>query len=662
MRKQIIQTIRRLMNSLKAQWASLRPLITKTLSTQSTGEPSALTIKRGVIYKGLLALVAVILAVVMLFTMTTAWYKNVVQTSGLLFHVDQWGLDSSVNVQDELIGAVPGDNGVINLSVDNTSTGVISVTFGVSKGDLYNELADMRKRLFFYIDDMAYRGGEHTSRVYLNSVETYSYTVLPQHDLVLGTNGNAAPLCWEWVFDVLGYYFYGSVIAEGTASVSEYLRPIDYTLDNATFRNGVLTTVDGTTTTAEFLQELSEYDGYEGTVGEAVIASDGRVYYPVSVDDEGTGVWIYLCNWGEIEYETTEDTRLGSAENDTDRQFETYLHVTAQQKQLSVIDVATEAQLTDALNSNAYDLVQLTGNVALTQRLRLKVVGEKILDLNGYTLSSDQSYMLSAYQDVSLTIMNGTIKGGGTATSYAVTATSSDVALSNVTITDCRYGVCANDSSSPQADSYVTMTGCTIRSSVGCVYVLGNGTSTKADTCVVIEDCELESTGYYAVLGNGSTEGTDIRILNSKLRGVDSGIYHPQANSTLLLQGSTVEAVTPVVVKGGSVEIIDSTITALTGEEYDKMIEPPMLANSGFACTGAGVYVETNYNKPCVVKISGNTSVTSTHCDAITKMEVDNPQFVIVVTGGKYSHDVSAFVDANYICKKEKDHWVVSER
>ena len=28
---------------------------------------------------------------------------------------------------------------------------------------------------------------------------------------ILGENGNAAPLMWEWVFDVVGYYFLGTV-------------------------------------------------------------------------------------------------------------------------------------------------------------------------------------------------------------------------------------------------------------------------------------------------------------------------------------------------------------------------------------------------------------------------------------------------------------------
>lgn len=612
-------------------------------------------------YKAVLATAAVMLAVVMLFAMTAAWYKNVVQTSGLLFHVDQWGLDSSVSIQDDLIGARPGSNGLINLSVDNTSDGIISVTLNVNKGGLESEIADMTKRLYFYIDDMAYRGGEHTPRVYLNSLEIYSYTVLPEQNLVLGDNGNGAPLRWEWVFDVVGYYFKGTVTDKTTATIEEYLRPVEYVLDKATFHDGVLTTVDGNTTPAAFIEALSEQDGFEGTVTTTVTASDGRVYYPVSVDEEGNGVWIYLCNLGEIELETLNDTKLGSAEADADRQFETYLHITAQQKQLTVVEVSTEAELQAALEDNVHDMVQLAGNVALSDTMHLRTPGEKIIDLGGYTLTSEYKYGLRVYEDMTLTVMNGSVKGVGSAAKYGICAIGGDIALSNVTVSDFEYGVSTIDSSAERSDSRLTMRGCTIRASKGCVYALGNGDKTSADTCVVIEDCLLESTGYYALLGNGSSDyaGTDVRVFGSTLRGMDSAIYHPQYDSSLYVEGSLLEAATPVVVKSGEIELESVTINALTGAGYDELIVEPELVGGGFSCTGAGVYVETNYDMPCSVTVSGDTTITATHHDAVLKFEDTNPLFTITVTGGKYSHDVSDFLAEGYTCTKEGDYWVV---
>lgn len=628
--------------------------------SKGTADAPAFTLKRTAIHKGLLAVAALTLAVVMLFAMTAAWYKNVVQTSGLLFHVDQWGLDSSVNVTDELIGAAPGDSGRIDLSVDNTSDGIISVSLAVSKGDMYNALADMRKRVFFYIDDMVYRGGEHTPRVYLNSVEAYSYTVLPAQNLVLGENGNAAPLMWEWVFDVLGFYFYGTVTPTTEAEIAEYLRPVEYRLDQATFRDGELETVDGTTTPAAFLEQLSDRDGYEGTVTTSVTSDDGRVYYPVTVNEDGEGVWIYLCDLGEIEYETVVDTTLGSAEADTDRQFETCLHVTAQQRQLEVIEVATEAQLSDALNDNLHDMVQLTGNVALSSSLKVGGIHEKILDLNGHSLSAQANAVVEVEEGSSLTMLNGTLQGSGTSSAYGLTVTGGDVALSNVTITDTAQAVRIWDPNASYNDSRVTLTGCTIRcSSIG-VHMRGNGSKTVADTVLIIDDCLIDSDGYYALTGSGNTDtsGTDIHVRNSTLRSVNgSAIYHPQRDSTLLVENSLLESFTAVTIKGGTATFVDTRIHGVACEGLTPA--EPGFAGSGYVDTGAGVYVETGYNYPSTVTITGDSEVTSVNADAVLFYDSTNPLYTITVTGGKYSSDVSAFLADGYRCVKDGNYWVV---
>lgn len=632
--------------------------------SRGKADAPAFSLKRTAIHKGLLALATLTLAVVMLFAMTAAWYKNVVQTSGLLFNVEQWGLDSSVNVTDELIGAAPGDSGSISLSVDNTSDGIIGVTLGISKGDMYNDLADMRKRVFFYIDDMVYRGGEHTPRVYLNSVETYSYTVLPAQNLVLGDNGNAAPLKWEWVFDVLGFYFYGTVTATDVAEISEYLRPVEYTLDKATFRDGALETVDGTTTPAAFIEQLTDIDGFEGVVTTTVTAADGRVYYPVTVDEKGEGVWIYLCNLGEIEYETVVDTNLGSAVEDTDRQFETYLHVTAQQKQLTVTQVATADLLEAALNDNVNDMVQLTGDVALSTTLAVSGINEKILDLNGHTLSTEASTLAEVTEHSSLTVMDGTLQGAGTDSCYGVLVKGGDVALSNVTVTDTAQGIRITDDAVSYNDSRVTLTGCTVRSATAGIFIKGNGPVTASATCLIIEDSTIECDGYYALSGNGTASakgnyGTDILIRNSTLRAESSAIYHPQRESILTVESCTLIGVTPVAIKGGTVSISDTTVTALSGDAYAAEIVEPAFSDSGYANTGAGLYLETNYNYPCSVTLSGDNVVTAVYADALLQYESTNTLYSITVTGGKYSSDVSAFLPDGYRCVKDGDYWLV---
>lgn len=621
-------------------------------------------IKRGVLHKGLLAAAALVLAVIMLFAMTAAWYKNVVQTTGLIFHVDQWGLDSSVSIQDALINAAPGDTGRITMSVENASGGIIGVNLGVSTTSDENSIADMRKRLFFYIDDMAYRGREHTPRVYLNTQEFYSYTVLPEHDLHLGTNGNAASLVWEWVFDVVGYYFYGTVTDSSVADVDEYLRPVEYKLDDATFYDGVLTTVDGTTTPAEFIETLSENDGFEGTVTETVVASDGRVYYPVTADENGKGVWIYLCNLGEIERETALDTQLGAAAEEA-RQFEIYLHVTAQQRQLEVTQVTTESQLQEALNDTTYDLVQLTENIALSKVLTVQGTDEKILDLDGHTLSTQASTLVQVQEGASLTVMDGTLQGAGTGSAYGVEIKGGDVSMSGVTLMNAAQGLRISDNSSSYNDSRVTLTDCTIYSTVAGINLHGNGARTAADTVLVIDGCLIESTGYYALTGSGNTTsaGTDVHILNSTLRAIGAtgtAIYHPQLDSTLLVEDSVLEGFTTMAIKGGNVTVLDTQVLA-TAREGTKP-QTPAFSGSGYVNTGAAVYVETGYNYPCTVTIGGDSVITSENAEALIFYESTNPLYELTVTGGSYSHDVIAFLADGYVCEKDGDHWVVTEK
>lgn len=608
-----------------------------------------------------------LLALVMLFAITAAWYSNVVHSTGMIFRVSGWGLDSSVNIQEQLTMAAPGTSGTVSLTVQNTSEGLINVNLNVAKGGLYNQMADMRKRLYFYIDDVVQRNGETTERVYLNSTESYSYTVLSQHSLVLGENGNGAPLTWEWVYDVLGYYFYGTVTSAAEAQIKEYLRPIEYEFDRATFQNGQLETVDGTTSKEKFLKSLSETDGYAGTVttAQAVADAAGRVYYPVSVDKNGDGVWLYCCTLSEIEYETVVDTTLGGTTEEAMRRFQVYLNVVAQQKSLTVETVSGEQQLQQALNDRDCDMVRLTGNVQLSGSLSLSNAGEKLLDLAGYTLSGEQNGNLITVGDgSSLTVMNGTIAGPEGHTGTAIKVTGGDMAMSNVKMTGVEECIRIADDETKTNDSRVNITGCDFRcTSIG-VFVRGNGSATAGDTCLTIENSSIISDGYYGLVGNGSVKncGTDIYVNNSTIQGKYCGVYHPQRDSTLTIENSRVSGLTAMVIKGGTVSIVDTEIVAHQGNEYEALIQQPQLSNSGFADTGAAVYVETNYNYPCSVSLSGDMTVTAKYQDAVLKYEEGNGLYEIKITGGSYSHDVSAFVPDGYDCAEKDGRFVVEKK
>jgi hypothetical protein len=71
--------------------------------------------------------------------------------------------------------------------------------------------------------------------------------------------------------------------------------------------------------------------------------------------------------------------------------------------------------------------------------------------------------------------------------------------------------------------------------------------------------------------------------------------------------------------------------------------------------------VETGYNYPCTVTITGDSEVTSANADAVLFYESTNPLYTVTLTGGKYSSDVSAFLADGYVCEKNGDYWVVTE-
>ncbi len=252
----------------------------------------------------------------LVFGLSAAWYTNVVQTSGLQFEAEAWGFDGEVFVSEDPIQAAPGRSDIIGLSVSNTGEELVDVAVSVSKEQM---AAPMQQRLYFYVDTVSTRNGEIMDRVYINTKDSYTYALLGGNELVLTKErANDALVKWQWVYDMQGYYFLGTVqtvtAEDGSvsylAAAEDYLRPVEYALDDAAFDDeGFLTTV-GEQTTEEFLQALAAKDGYAGT---DVAAAEMPGYYKLNVDDEGYGIWIYLCTWEEIQLATEYDSRLGTA-------------------------------------------------------------------------------------------------------------------------------------------------------------------------------------------------------------------------------------------------------------------------------------------------------------------------------------------------------------
>lgn len=614
-------------------------------------------VQKNIYRQAALAGLTVVLTIVILFAMTSAWYTNIVQTSGLVFEAESWGFDGEIIVNDTPITAAPGDTGLVHLEVQNTSDSISAISVNVSKAGM---LEEMQKRLFFYVDTHMTRDGETMDRVYLNNYEGYTYTIFSNGRLTLTEQINNAPqLKWQWVYDVLGYYVLAqpqdvtvaTTATDGTTTeettvqkmiIKEYLRPIEYDFDEATTtvtnENNqlvvTLDTVDGKTDPYTYLWNLSKTDGYDGEIQKDKQLDNG--FYPVDVDENGYGVYAYLCSYSEIELATKYDTKLGElayqkAKNpNTLTETETAmlshtatLTISAQKNETTAINVNTLKALSRAISQGDADVIQLSSDITIPADGTLTIPKNTrvMVDLNGHTITSQDDTAIKAEPGSSLTMINGTLTGTeSTGKTYGISTTGAEVVMSQVTVSDFQYGIYMGDNEgSNELDSRVHMVGCTVNAETCAVFISGNGVLSDQKTQLIIENSELTSDNIV-ISGNGDTSGngrwgTDIQITNSTITGnstkLSAGIYQPQQNSTLMVHSSTVSGYTGIAIKGGSVSIVDSKING-TGTTHNT----PAFGGSGFSDTGDAVYIETNYDYEILLEISGSSTLTKKAADS----------------------------------------------
>ena len=613
--------------------------------------------------------------------MTSAWYTNIVQTSGLVFEAEPWGFDGTITVGDETIVAAPGEEGIISLQVANTSESLSTMSVNISKAKIQQE---MQKRLFFYVDTHMTREGETMDRVYINNFEGYNYTVFGKGQLTLTEQiSNAPRIKWEWVYDVLGYYIMANPMKgpDGkitSMSVQDYLRPIQYTYDEATIvystdENGNqvanITAMEGMNWKS-FLVSVSEKDGYPGKINtdKAVYDAIGRAYYPVEVDADGNGVYAYLCTYSEIEMATKFDTDLGElayrkatgtlTETDdvTKLQHTATISISAQNSDSMVVTVNTLTGLNKAIEEGIGDVIQLSSDITLTEENPL-VIPENTrttIDLNGKTINGTNLNGAAIYakQGSSLTLLNGTMEGpaANTGKVRGIETTGSEVIMSSITMNNFDYGVYMADhnkvnNKENELDSRVHMVGCSIDANWYGVYINGNGTNSDQKTQLIIEDSTISGDGYGITgSGNAVRSGTDIQIRHSTIvqkpqnGGTGAAIFHPQLNSTLTItQDSVLEGYTGIALKGGYASITDSKVIGYGVEHEDPAIHA---SKSGFADTADAVYIEANYGTDIGLDIT-NSVLTCTDAAAPEAMslrvyEEDAPNVTVRIVSGTF--------------------------
>lgn len=619
-----------------------------------------------------LALTAILVTVALLFAMSTAWYSNVLEAGSLTFQAEKWELNADHVSSNGNVVAQPGARGILPVSYKNTSDSIVNAYVNVSKEQME---VPLQKRIYFYTETPYTVGSgenaETVARRYLTNSTAAPYTVLSMGQLTMSDDFCTVdtPIYWEWVYDLLGYYVRLEPTGDGSVIEKEFLRPIVYDYDKATFdENGNLATVDGEHF-EKFLLKLSETDGYLNnfTAGtEEYTGTDGSniTYYIVDKEvDAPSYTAIRLLTKQEIAAANAWDTEQG-------KNGESFINnlkitITGEAANVDMINVGTTEVLTKALQSENGGYIRLSGNLELTENIIVSAKKPVILDLNGATLTGSAAGgdLFTVGKGGELTVINGTIKNSaGNKTLFGVN--NGKLTVSNVTATaegESQWGIYIQDNNRTTAqdgDSIVYITHSTISTGLPTVMVIGNNTTTAQKTRCVIENSTLTS-GYVTVCGNGQTVsgGTAIEIKDSIITGKYAAVSHPQDNSTLHAENSTFTGNTGIAVKGGTVYLDNCVVTGSATATLAGAFN-----NNGFTDTGAAVYLEAGYERDNIaVYITGeNSRITAAKQQALLlyhdAKDTKTCKARIAVSGGTYSSEVKDYLaDAHFQSTQNED-------
>ena len=617
------------------------------------------SLNKTVFFRMCFPLFLMILIVILVFAQTIAWQTNVVNTGGLMFSVETWNFSADVVLVGQQTPASPGDSGIIEIRMTNDSSELAVASVKILKEQL---TAKMRSRMFFYVDTSTVRNGETVNGLYINSRNSYTYTIFPHHQVMLSSGVTNQPLIkWEWTYDNLGYYVYGKKDASGNIDVLEYLSPIKYDFDfmRTTFDgNGRLETVDGVLTAENFLISFSKTDGYNGQIQSGSMTVDG--YYPVELNnDTGYGVFAYLCTLDEINDGAASDTQLG---NNTADIGQATVRFTGQNCGSDGTLVYDEQSLKAALSTPGLNILTLNQDIQLSEPVSVGQSCQSVIDLAGHKITSTAGTVIKAQEGASLMLNNGEISGNN---GTGVSLSAAYVTLNDVVITGVDEGITVYDNKSSGAfDSVIHINGCDINAGEDGLLIYGNASSTQK-TNVIIENSNIIGQNYAGVICNGTHYGTDISIANSTVKGKYTSIYFPQKDSTLTVDTCVLEGYTGLAVKGGTVNVINCVVTG-TGEYIPLPEDSSELSKSGWWDTGDGIYLEANYiEQQTKITISGeNTKVMGTQQGtlAVRKYPADVSQASIEISGGSFSSDVTDYLKEGYGISSSSDWYTVTKK
>ncbi|MBE6957931.1 MAG: hypothetical protein E7447_02095 [Ruminococcaceae bacterium] len=628
--------------------------------------------KKDMLVKGGLVVFTTAVTIVLIFAMTAAWFTNVASTGNLNFQVESWGFDGDVEVEQGVINASPGASGYLSMKIASAGEKDSRLSVNISKEFMSDP--QLQQRVFFYAEKSAIVNGEQVDRIYLNNGNGYTYYLPAMNQLILSESiFTDVRLKWEWVYDVVGYYFRGTQNGN-EFEISEYLRPAEYNFDNAQFdEDGNLLKVDASTDVLQYIAQLTATDGYPGaytvgtdsTSGNKVLMQNGLKVtptlgcYPI---DPANNIWLYLCTRQEILNHTAWDTQYGMSGLNAQQLFQVRLTVIGEQTEPQIMEVADSNGLKDALLSGEKQTIKLQQSVALNETITLPAGTQAVLDLNGHELSSNQATIFSVTENASLTMLNGTVSGDS-ANTVAVRSVGGQVTLSKVKTENVKNAVYAEDyktTDSVGANSFIRILDCELSSESATIMLHGDGSASEERAALVVQNSTIHS-NYMGIAGNGTVldpgrYGTDIQIVGSDVYGLYAGVYHPQPLSTMTVTNSKVSGWTGLAIKGGDVYVNDSIITGLATDAEAVIPTEDKLYGSGFVDTGDGIYLETSYGYPINLTVSGNSQITCTAQTAYAvRVYPESATTKVYLNGGFYSTDVSALLQSGYVCEPTAD-------
>ena len=250
--------------------------------------------------------------------------------------------------------------------------------------------------------------------------------------------------------------------------------------------------------------------------------------------------------------------------------------------------------------------VQLLRNT--TYNNRINVEKDVILDLGGYTLTSETSHSFVVYPSKSFTIQNGTIRN--TIGTVVFVLKGSTITLDENATLECKDGVSGTNNTDEEGGATFNIYG-DIQSTDIAVWIQG------PKNTVNIDGADL-SANYFAVYQNGSFGGNTYTIRNSTIfNGEEAGpaiyISNSKTNTenenqgwqTLTVEDSTITGPSGIEVKFTNATIRNSTITA-TAEEptFDQYNNGS--TSGGFAVVATDNTMEPNDPAPeGIIEING---------------------------------------------------------